>query len=219
VELGDSNPRPPACKQAAPRPAASIAAGHRPGMCTRIRSDPGLLLYFPAVLHGSPGASRYRLPRLRVPPSAARGELDSLRWPVTDLILLFCRCERVPSAQAYAEFSISIRDQQCGERHVAEHGYPPFGWARSPNRSGRSLIVGAAETAQIIRFGADGRSRFHCAALSLGARRPASPAAYRAGWLAGGTTTLGPGAVRFPRRMDPASAGRWPVNHPAHHDR
>jgi hypothetical protein len=29
----------------------------------------------------------------------------------------------------------------------------------------------------------------------------------------------GPGAVRFPRRMDPASAGRWPVNHPAHHDR
>ena len=54
------------------------------------------------------------------------------------------------------------------------------------------------------------------------ARRSASPAAYRAGWLAGGTTNTGargPRAVRFPRRMDPASAGRWPANHPApHHD-
>ena len=97
-------------------------------------------------------------------------------------------------------------------------------WRRAKRRigAGRSLTVGAAETAQIIRFGTDGRSRFHCAALSLGARRPASPAAYRAGWLAGGTTNTGargPRAVRFPRRMDPASAGRWPANHPApHHD-
>ncbi len=56
-----------------------------------------------------------------------------------------------------------------------------------------------------------------CCAL---ARRSASrsPAACRAGWLAGGTTNTGPAAVRFPRRMDRASADRWPVNHPAHHD-
>jgi len=42
-------PRPLACKQKATRPVASIAAGHRPGTCTRVRSDPGRLLYFPAV--------------------------------------------------------------------------------------------------------------------------------------------------------------------------
>ena len=30
---------------------------------------------------------------------------------------------------SYAELSISIRDQQCSERYVAEHWYPPSEWA------------------------------------------------------------------------------------------
>ena len=50
-----------------------------------------------------------------------------------------CRCERVPSAHSYAEVSIFIRDQQCCDRYVAEHWYPPFGLARSPSRSWREL--------------------------------------------------------------------------------
>jgi hypothetical protein len=47
---------------------------------------------FPAVFTGrfrsSPGTLQYRPPRLRVPPSAARGD-RRLEIPVTDLILLF----------------------------------------------------------------------------------------------------------------------------------
>ena len=54
-----------------------------------------------------------------------------LRWPVAELILLFCRCERVPPSHSYAEASIFIRDQQCRERYVAGRWYPTLGWARS----------------------------------------------------------------------------------------
>jgi hypothetical protein len=57
-----------------------------------------------------------------------------------------CRCERVPSAHAYAEFSISIRNEQCGERYVAEHWYPPL-WvgqiAHSVRVAGRGVGCGA----------------------------------------------------------------------------
>ena len=44
----------------------SIAAGHRPAACTRVRSDPGLLLYFSAVLIGRSAAVRGRRGSLRV---------------------------------------------------------------------------------------------------------------------------------------------------------
>ena len=45
------------------------------------------------------------------------------------------RCER-PFAHSYAEVCISIRDQQCSERYVAERWYPPSAWARSPTMYG-----------------------------------------------------------------------------------
>ena len=52
-----------------------------------------------------------------------------------------CRCERVRSAHAHTEVGISIRDQQCGERHVAEHRYPIL-WMGLPAESER-LAIGA----------------------------------------------------------------------------
>ncbi len=44
-----------------------------------------------------------------------------------------CRCERVPPMHSYAELASPSGDQQCSERYVAEHWYPPSEWARSPN--------------------------------------------------------------------------------------
>jgi hypothetical protein len=71
----------------------------------------------------------------RTHPPGAIPRVARKRMPAVSPESTGSRCERVPSAHAYAELGISIRDQQCSGRHVAEHWYPPFGWARSPNRN------------------------------------------------------------------------------------
>ena len=124
--------RPAAQSQAAAvatRPLASstgpIAGSNQLALSSRAHS--------PAVLR----ASRC-LPRRCVP----RAEQVDLRTdlPATESAgSRSCRCERVPFVHPYAEVSISIRDQQCGEQYVAKHWHPPSACARSPTRRSRSL--------------------------------------------------------------------------------
>ena len=64
------------------------------------------------------------MPRLP-PPLPADNPAASPERPIR-----YCRNERVPSAHSYAELSISIRDQPCGETHVVSTG--PTRWVGLP---------------------------------------------------------------------------------------
>ena len=85
--------------------------------------------------------------------------------PMDDRPTRICRCERVPSAHSYAEISVFIRDQQCCERYVAEHWYPPLGGPdrRIGSQADRRSI--GQTCAQITRFG---RSQLERSARSAG---------------------------------------------------
>ncbi len=84
MDYGDSNPGPLACHQQAARPPESIAAGHRPPRCTRVRSRPPLLRYFRVVL---PARRRTLVAGARAPwLPAARAMLSLPRlWPDGDV--------------------------------------------------------------------------------------------------------------------------------------
>jgi hypothetical protein len=110
------------------------------------------------------------------PRCAEEGELlCSLYLADTAGRSLTCRCERVSSAHPYAEAGIFIRDQQCCERYVAEHWYPPSGWARSPNICGglRSGTDVASSTDQpiLVPGGDQLDCPDKCRALPMGASR------------------------------------------------
>jgi hypothetical protein len=75
---GDSNSGPLACHQQATHPPEYVAAGHRPAACMPIRSRPGQLRYFRAVLSG--------------PSAGVRGRCSTSRWTSGDHAFRSAQC-------------------------------------------------------------------------------------------------------------------------------
>jgi hypothetical protein len=141
VELGGLEPRPPACKQVAAGPPASIAAAHRPGTCARVRSDPGALLYFPAVLTGMfPRQFRDVCDTAcrvsRFPPSATRRGRPEVACHGFDLTLL-----------PMTACSLSACSCPAPDTHAYDHDQ-----RRSASQAVSLVLTGWARAAQIILF-------------------------------------------------------------------
>jgi hypothetical protein len=75
---GDSNSGPLACHQQAAHQPEYVAAGHRPAACMPIRSRPGQLRYFRAVLSG--------------PAAGVRGRCVTSRWTSGDHAFRSAQC-------------------------------------------------------------------------------------------------------------------------------